>query len=90
MERTWKVKAKVVLMIGALRAVTPKVEVVGMNGPPERNLSSVLLLDCCTRHGLSIMNTMFRHKSVHTCTWHRDTLGRSSEFLLQLYRGRSV
>uniref|UniRef100_A0A3B3QX38 Reverse transcriptase domain-containing protein n=1 Tax=Paramormyrops kingsleyae TaxID=1676925 RepID=A0A3B3QX38_9TELE len=24
------------------------------------------------------MNTMFKHKSVHMCTWHQDTLGRSS------------
>jgi len=23
------------------------------------------------------MNTMFRHKGVHMCTWHQDTLGRS-------------
>uniref|UniRef100_A0A8C6KY55 Reverse transcriptase domain-containing protein n=1 Tax=Nothobranchius furzeri TaxID=105023 RepID=A0A8C6KY55_NOTFU len=24
------------------------------------------------------MNTMFRHKGVHMCSWHQDTLGRSS------------
>ncbi|XP_049595828.1 leucine-rich repeat-containing protein 57 isoform X1 [Syngnathus scovelli] len=24
------------------------------------------------------MNTMFKHKGVHVCTWHQDTLGRSS------------
>ena len=23
------------------------------------------------------MNTMFRHKGVHMCTWHQDTLGCS-------------
>ncbi|MEQ2297341.1 hypothetical protein AMECASPLE_033792 [Ameca splendens] len=24
------------------------------------------------------MNTMFKHKGVHQCTWHQDTLGRRS------------
>ena len=27
---------------------------------------------------LSITNPMFRYKGVHMCTWHQDTLGRSS------------
>uniref|UniRef100_A0A3B5Q8Y2 Reverse transcriptase domain-containing protein n=1 Tax=Xiphophorus maculatus TaxID=8083 RepID=A0A3B5Q8Y2_XIPMA len=27
---------------------------------------------------MSITNTMFKHKGVHMCTWHQDTLGRSS------------
>ncbi|KAI3357834.1 hypothetical protein L3Q82_016222 [Scortum barcoo] len=29
-------------------------------------------------HCLSITNTMFKHKGVHQCTWHQDTLGRRS------------
>ncbi|KAK0144605.1 Craniofacial development protein 2 [Merluccius polli] len=43
-----------------------------------RNASGVQLLDFCARHRLSITNTMFKHKGVHMCTWHQDTLGRSS------------
>ena len=49
--------------------------VVGKNGPTDlKSVSGLLLLDFCAHQGLSI-NTIFRHKGVHMCTWHQNTLG---------------
>jgi len=50
---------------------------VTWRGHPDLNLS-ILFLDFCASHGLSIMNTMFEHKVVHKCTWLQATLGQSS------------
>lgn len=44
--------------------------VIGRNGLPDLNLSSFLLLD--------FANTMIKHKCVHKCTWHHNTLGQRS------------
>lgn len=35
-------------------------------------------------NSLSITNTMFKHKDVHKCTWHQDTLELSSMTDFQL------
>ena len=52
--------------------------VTGRNALPHLNPSGVQLLDFRASHSLSLTNTMFSHKSVHKCTWHRDTQGQQA------------
>ncbi len=52
--------------------------VIGMNGEDSLNSNGSSLLHFCASNGLSIMNSYFRHKSVHKYTWYRDTLGQKS------------
>lgn len=51
---------------------------IGRNGLPILNPGGVQVLDFCASRSLSMTNTMFKHKHVHQCTWHSDTLGRRS------------
>ena len=48
--------------------------VIGRNGVSDLNPSYVFLSDFYASHSFSKTNTMFRHKSVHKCTWHQDTM----------------
>ena len=41
------------------------------------NPSGILLLDYCAHYRFSITKTLFWHKGVHMCTWHKYTCGRS-------------
>uniref|UniRef100_A0AAY5K1H3 Endonuclease/exonuclease/phosphatase domain-containing protein n=1 Tax=Esox lucius TaxID=8010 RepID=A0AAY5K1H3_ESOLU len=66
-----------IVLLGDINAHTWR-GVIGRNGPPDLNPSGVQLLDFCARWTLSITNTMFKHKGVHQCRWHQDTLGRRS------------
>ena len=45
-----------------------------------------MLLDFCASHSLSITNTKFKHKGVHMCTRHQDTLGRRSMIVNDIVR----
>ena len=48
--------------------------VIGRNSLSGLNQSGVLFFDFCACNSLPMTNTMFKHKCVHKCTWHQDTL----------------
>jgi len=52
--------------------------VIERNSLSDLNLSSVLFMDFCASHWLSVTNTMFEHTVVHKCTWYQATLGQRS------------
>ncbi len=77
-----------IILLGDLNAIVGDEHVVGTTGKygvPDRNWNGEKLLEMCMERELTIMNTMFKKKRIHKCTFVRMAHGRMVEKALMDY-----